>query len=414
MPLIEVSAFSVYSAVLCVLCGEVLVLVLVLLLLVFLWPVACGLFPIVLRQKPTAKSQWLLFFYNQMFVPMTQTALYPRLASWAQARTGMYNGAETVLGYADPAAELGVLTSGCGLFDLGWRAKITVGGKDRTRWLNGMVSNTIKDLPPGHGNYSFLLNPQGRILADMYAYNRGEYLVLDTDRSQLETVINTLKRFIIMDKVELTDSSDTLIAIGLCGPKSQQALKEAGIDADRLEPLELRDAVVNQIGLTVVRGPQQKPGWYEIWAGREKAEPLWEMLVKDVQPVGADAVELWRIVHGIPRYGQDIRDRDLPQETEQNQALNFTKGCYIGQEIVERIRSRGQVHRKFTGFEFQDALPQPGKFEEGGRTVAEITSVAEIGNKKIGLGYVRRDTGTPGATVNLGGITGTVVDPPFA
>jgi aminomethyltransferase len=124
-------------------------------------------------------------------------------------------------------------------------------------------------------------------------------------------------------------------------------------------------------------------------------------------------LELWRIVHGIPKYGQDIRERDLPQETEQTQALNFTKGCYIGQEIVERIRSRGQVHRKFTGFEFPDTLPQPGKLEEGGRTVAEITSVAEIGNKKIGLGYVRRETGTPGAKLDLNGIVALVVDPPF-
>ena len=343
---------------------------------------------------------------------MTQTALYPRLASWAQARTGNYNGVETVLGYADPVTELDVLTSGCGLFDLGWRAKITVAGKDRVRWLNGMISNTIKDLPVGRGNYSFLLSPQGRILGDLYAYNRGEYLVLDTDRSQLEVILTTLKRFIIMDKVELTDSSDTLIAIGLCGPKAQQVLEKAGIDVSGLEPLEVRDVIVNQIGLTVVSGPEQKPGWYEIWTGREKAEVVWEMLAKDVQPVGAEALELWRIVHGIPKYGQDIRDRDLPQETEQTQALNFTKGCYIGQEIVERIRSRGQVHRKFTGFEFPDALPQPGKFEEGGRTVAEITSVAEIGHKKIGLGYVRRETGSPGARLNLGGVTAVVIEPP--
>lgn len=339
---------------------------------------------------------------------MTQSIPYPRLASWAQARTGNYNGAETVLGYADPVTELDVLTSGCGLFDLGWRGKITVAGKDRTRWLNGMISNTIKDLPAGHGNYSFLLNAQGRILGDLYAWNRGEYLVLDTDRSQAETILTALKRFIIMDKVELTDSSDTLIAIGLCGPKAQQALEQAGIDVSGLEPLELRDVIVNQIGLTAVRGPEQKSGWYEIWIGREKAELVWEMLAKDVQPVGAEALELWRIVHGIPKYGQDIRDRDLPQETEQTQALNFTKGCYIGQEIVERIRSRGQVHRKFTGFEFPDALPQPGKFEEGGRTVAEITSVAQIGNKKIGLGYVRRENSVSGTRLNLGGIAAVV------
>lgn len=348
-----------------------------------------------------------------MFVPMTQTALYPRLASWAQARTGIYNGAETVLGYADPADELDALAQHCGVFDLGWRAKITVAGRDRVRWLNGMITNTIKDLPPGRGNYSFLLNPQGRILGDLYAWNRGEYLALDTDHSQIENVLNTLKRFIIMDQVELKNSSDTLTALGLCGPESQKALEDAGIDVAGLQPLELRDVQVNQISLAVARGPEQKPGWYELWVATGDASQIWEGLAERVQPVGSEALELWRIVHGIPKYGQDIRDRDLPQETEQAQALHFTKGCYIGQEIVERIRSRGQVHRKFTGFEFPDALPQPGKFEDAGRTVAEVTSVADIRNKKVGLGYVRRETGTPGTKLSLGGLSAVVTDIPF-
>jgi aminomethyltransferase len=368
---------------------------------------------------------------------MTQTALYQRLAS-AGARMGSYNGAEGVAAFTDPGSELRALVSGCGIFDLRWRAKIAITGKDRVRWLNGMVTNTIKDLPPNRGNYSFVLNPQGRILGDMYIYNRGESLLLDTDRSQLETVMNTLKRFIIMDKVELADCSEALNAIGLCGPNAGQILASAGIDCSGLQPLEVRD-LADKFGCSsVVRGPEQKPGWYEVWSSenrlqgtgyrlqegsdntsRQAAETgdntgLWERLTNSgAQPVGTDALELWRILHGIPKYGQDIRERDLPQETEQAQALNFTKGCYIGQEIVERIRSRGQVHRKFTGFEFPDAALQPGKFEENGRVVAEITSVAQIGAKRVGLGYVRRESGPAGAKLNLGATTATVTDPPF-
>jgi len=325
-----------------------------------------------------------------------------------------YNGAETIAAFTDPMSELRTLTSGCGVFDLAWRAKVTISGKDRVRWLNGMVTNTIKDLPVNRGNYSFVLNPQGRILGDMYIYNRGEYLLLDTDRAQLENVRNTLKRFIIMDKVELADSS--LGAMGVCGPKSEEMLAAAGIDAKGLEPLEVRELVVDGVTLSLLRGPEQKPNWYELLGDRLQVtgDTVHSKLVKaGAQPVGTDALELWRILHGIPNYGQDIRERDLPQETEQNQALNFTKGCYIGQEIVERIRSRGQVHRKFTGFEFQDALPQPGKFEENGRVLAEITSLAEIGDRRIGLGYVRRETGTPGAKLALGGTTAIVAALPF-
>lgn len=385
------------------------------------------------------------------------TALQQRFAS-GSVRTGSYSGANTVLAFTGPAQELQVLKSSCGVFDLNWRAKIIVTGEDRVRWLNGMVTNNVRDLPLNHGNYNFLLNPQGRILADMYIYNRGEYLLLDTDRSQLETVMKTLDHFIIMDDVELTDGTGTLGAIGVCGPKASDTLHElfsihkdgspqpgaAAIHTDPSsqpgappprhvqhqpvsgvpaavphEALELRDLVINNIGISLVRGPQQKPGWFEIWAGSANLELLWEMTVKSgAQPVGAEALESWRILHGIPRYGQDIRERDLPQETEQHQALNFSKGCYIGQEIVERIRSRGQVHRKFTGFEFQDSLPQPGKMEEGGKVVAEITSTARIpsaaGDKKIGLGYVRRESAPPGSQIQLNGTPATVLDPPFA
>lgn len=342
---------------------------------------------------------------------MSHTAFHHGVA---EARRSVYNGAETVAAFSDPLTELQQLGSGCGIFDLSWRAKITVRGRDRIRWLNGMITNTIKDLPVNRGNYSFVLNPQGRILGDLYAYNCGESLVLDTDRSQLETLMKTLKRFIIMDQVEMAEAGETLSAIGLCGPKSGPILSSAGIDAAGLQPLELRELVVDNLALSAVRGPEQKPDWYEIWFAHEHIEAVWDMLRKaGGQPVGSEALELWRILRGIPNYGQDIRERDLPQETEQAQALNFTKGCYIGQEIVERIRSRGQVHRKFTGFEFPDVAPSAGKFEENGKTIAEITSIAQIGTRKIGLGYVRRETGSSGTELNLGGTTVKVLDLPF-
>ena len=125
-----------------------------------------------------------------------QTALHQRLAS-ANARIGAYNGAETVLAFSDPARELHALNSACGLFDLNWRAKIVATGKDRVRWLNGMVSNNIRDLAPGRGVYAFVLNPQGNIQGDLYAFNRGESLILEIDRAQ-PNLLPQLRRYIIM------------------------------------------------------------------------------------------------------------------------------------------------------------------------------------------------------------------------
>jgi aminomethyltransferase len=137
-------------------------------------------------------------------------------------------------------------------------------------------------------------------------------------------------------------------------------------------------------------------------------------------PVGTEALEMWRITAGVPRYGQDIRERDLPQETEQHQALDFSKGCYVGQEIVERIRSRGQVHRKFTGFRLADgSAAAPGtKLQADGKDVGELTSVASLPQSNgrcatIGLGYVRRELTLPGKSLTAGGAAVTVTELPF-
>jgi len=128
-------------------------------------------------------------------------------------------------------------------------------------------------------------------------------------------------------------------------------------------------------------------------------------------PIGTEALELWRIGLGTPRYGVDIRERDLPQEINQDQrALHFAKGCYIGQEIVERVRSRGKVHRQFTGFLVQGQLPAPGTpLRHDGRDIGEITSAAILpeagGDLPVALGYLRREFGAPGTALEVEGAT---------
>jgi folate-binding protein YgfZ len=348
---------------------------------------------------------------------MAQIALHPWLNT-PEARTGTYNGAETALNFGDPKSELATLRTGCGVFALAWRGRINVSGKDRVRWLHNMVTNNVRDLPENRGNYNFVLNAQGRILGDMYIYNRGESFALETDASQVQTLTNAMKRFIIMDKVELVEVGADSVSVGICGPEAESVLSNAGVNANGMQPLQVRDVGTDDVAATLIRGPEQKPGWFELWLDPNKAQELWNLLVKaGAKPVGAEALEMWRVLQGIPNYGQDIRDRDLPQETEQPQALNFTKGCYIGQEIVERIRSRGQVHRKFTGFIFGDRVPGRGKYESEGRALAEITSIARVptteGPRNIGLGYVRLEAIAAGPKVALDGAEATVVDLPF-
>src|SRR5271155_6121165 len=140
------------------------------------------------------------------------------------------NQASPVTEFGDLRSEFGALLSSCGFYDLSSRAKIALTGADRVRWLNGMVTNNIRDLATGRGVYAFLLNPQGRILGDMVVYNLGEKLVVETDRSQVEKIVATFDHYIIMDDVEVADIGAEQTALGLGGPKSRTVLNAAGIE----------------------------------------------------------------------------------------------------------------------------------------------------------------------------------------
>ena len=315
--------------------------------------------------------------------------------------------------------ELAALRSTCGVYDLADRAKIRLTGSDRVRWLNGMVTNNTRDLVQNHGVYAFLLNPQGHILGDMLAFNRGESLLVETDRAQVDKILTTFDHYIIMDDVEVTNVSDSFATIGVTGPNTNATLDAAGIKVPPLERLQIADLSWHDIPINVIRGEREADRSYEIWIAPEHALSLREALQSaGVAPVGGDALELYRIALGVPRYGQDIRERDLPQETEQTRALNFNKGCYVGQEIVERIRSRGNVHRKFSGFRIEGPPPAPGtKVQEQAKDVGEITSSALIptpgGGQPVALGYVRRELAIPGKELEIAGARATVSDLPF-
>ena len=311
------------------------------------------------------------------------------------------------------------LVSQCGVYSLNSRAKLRLTGNDRVRWLNGMITNNVRDLAVGHAVYAFLLNPQGRILGDLYAYNRGDSIWIDTDESQVAKIQEIFDHYIIMDDVEVENISKQLTAVGISGPRSMDVLRAAGIEVGELKPLEFRDFQWKQLPLTLTHCELEKRESYEMWLEPEHVPQLQNALVQSgAISVDDSALELYRVALGLPRYGQDIRERDLPQETEQTRALNFSKGCYVGQEIVERIRSRGAVHRTFTGFVFEGNQPAVGsKVKVDGKEVGEITSSASLpvngGMQNLGLGYIRREAGSAGKEIVAGDIRATVAELPF-
>jgi len=347
------------------------------------------------------------------------TSLAHALLSDPKLTVREYRGADTVGHFSDAHREWTTLRTGCGLYDLGYRAKIALTGADRVRWLNGMVTNNIRDLVVGRGVYAFLLNPQGHILGDLIAYNSGDIITVDTDCSQVEKILATFDHYIIMDDVEVRNLSEGTTALGIGGPKSAEVLKKAGFPVPEMVALQSQVQSWSGIACTLVRSDEEQFPAYDIWIPPANVKQLWDALVEaGAAPVGSEALEMNRVVAGRPRYGVDIRERDLPQETEQTRALNFNKGCYIGQEIVERIRSRGAVHRKLTGFVTGEPVAVGSKVVANAKEVGEITSAASVLvngiERHVALGYIRREIGIPGREVTIGEVKATVAATPVS
>jgi folate-binding protein YgfZ len=327
-----------------------------------------------------------------------------------------YCGALTVPSFDEARLETLALLKFCGMFDLGYNSRIRVRGEDKVRWLNGMVTNSAQSLEAGTRNYNFVLNAQGRIQGDLFTYRRAEDFILETTREQRDVLLPWFDHYIIMDDVELTSLDADLTAIGVAGPSASSVLENVGIKTTNLSADTFITTRWNAAEITVCRADDTLVPRYEIWIHPAGVASLWSTLAEaGAVPCGSRAEETLRILSGTPRYGVDIRGRDLPQETNQTSALHFAKGCYLGQEIVERIRSRGAVHRSFEGFVLTGCSPVPGtSLSVDEKPVGELTSVTELPDgTQIALGYARRELIERGATFQYDGGTANATSVPF-
>jgi folate-binding protein YgfZ len=314
-----------------------------------------------------------------------------------------------------PEAETAALLSSAAVHDLGWLKRVVVRGEDRFRWLSGMVTNTVNDLPPNGVAWNLVLNAQGRILGDLHVVREGDSLELEIAADQYEKLVTHLEHFIIMDDVELaTLEGET--ALGLTGPLADEVLARLGLPALD-EPMTCAKVEWNGLDLRMVRGYGVLGPHYELWvpsAPRVLAKQWNSVRTAGAIPVGAATLNAFRIAEGIPAYGVDMAERDLPQETSQTRALHFTKGCYLGQEIVERIHSRGSVHRHLRQLELTGPVAAAGtELTLDGSSVGNITSSAELhlpgGIRTFALGMVSgaAELRKLPLAYNAGGSTGT-------
>lgn len=294
------------------------------------------------------------------------------------------------------------ITTGAALIDLARRGRIRVSGEDRARLLHAMTTNHVQQMKSGDGIYVFFLNAQGRILADAYLLCFEDHFLIDTEPDTRQIIYDHLDRYIIADDVTLQDVTASTFCFGLEGPKSADAAARCGLQAphhrfSHMMSNELEIANISATGSHGIRiyGP----------AGRK------DEVIAMIEAAGAVAAseqdaETMRIENFVPRFGCDITEHTLPQETQQMHALHFQKGCYLGQEIVERIRSRGHVNRLLMGFRI-DGLstpPPPGaKLLLEGQASGEVTSSASTPGAVFGLAYVRTQWAKSGAMAEIDG-----------
>ena len=273
--------------------------------------------------------------------------------------------------------------------DVSARGKIKLTGEDRARLLHALTTNHIQQLTPGTGCYAFFLNDKGRILADANVLCLADHFLLDIEPETRETLYQHLAHFIIADDVTLEDRTSATAGIAIDGPDSADVLRRAGATP----PEQDYGSAAWGDRLVVRANSTGSLGFFVFAPAEEKAALIAGLEAAGAVPADAEAFRVVRLEHGKPRYGDDITDRFLAQEANQPHALHFSKGCYLGQEIVERVRSRGQIHRvlKPVTLEGQEP-PAPGTKLEN---ATEITSAAyspALG-KVVALGYVR--TGGP-------------------
>jgi aminomethyltransferase len=273
--------------------------------------------------------------------------------------------------------------------DLSARGKIRVTGKDRARLLHAMCTNDVKNLPAGNGLYAFFLDSRGRILVDAVIYNHGENLFLDTEPETAGKLHDHLNKYIIADDAHLEDETSQWAALGLEGPGSGAAATGLGLSVPDSEYAirDWGDGFAAHAASTGTEG-------IRIFIPVAERESLGQRLTAAGIPRATEEeARAVRIENGRPRYGEEISERYLVQETQVLKAVHFSKGCYLGQEIVERVRSRGQVHRLLTRVRLEsDTPPAAGtKLVINGEPVAEMASavVSPALGGVAGMAYVR-------------------------
>jgi tRNA-modifying protein YgfZ len=308
------------------------------------------------------------------------------------------------------------------------RGRLIVSGADRAAYLHNLFTNDIARLPPGHGCYAAYLTAHGRMIADLYVYELGDLILLALARAVKDTVLARLEQFVFSEDVKLEDASDTFSQIAVVGPAAATVaglvLQRTSRDALTALPEHgnLRVAFAGQSAIVTRITDTGEPG-YDIYVERTGAAGLTSALVAaGAVEMNAETAEVIRIEAGVPLFGRDMDGDTFPLEAGiEARAISFTKGCYVGQEVIARIHryGHGRVQRKLVGLEMDEmaSAPPAGTIVHvDEREVGRVTSSARSPRlgRAIALGYVHRDFVAPGTELSIEGARAVVIGFPVA
>lgn len=343
------------------------------------------------------------------------------------AQIGTMDGWEQAASYGDVTAEVKAVYEHAGLIDQSATGGLLVEGEDAAVFLHNLTTNDVKGLQPGHGCWAYILDPKGKVQADLRIYcipmSDKRAFILNVPPTLVETVKSTFDRYLIMDDVRITDVTDDWALLALQGPKSADALAEfLGDSVPDLDSLGFTDREVDGVSVSVIRAdPAEDLPGFELAVPAHAAPAVWERLagLGNVTPVGRDAVEILRVERGEPRTGTDLTAENIPIEAGVFEAISYTKGCYLGQEVIARLHAHGdRVSQKLMGLQIDgDAMPAGGdSLENDGKTVGKVTSVvfSPALGRPVAMGMIKRDSNEPGCQLicrsQSGDIPVTVVD----
>jgi len=313
--------------------------------------------------------------------------------------------------YGDKLSEYESVRNNVGIIDLSSRGKVRLSGKHHLKFLQGMLSNDVMKLQQGKGMYATILTVKGRMVSDMKVYKQEDSILLDLEPEVNQKVSELLTKFRLSYKADIDDLTETIGLISIQGPNSKKLIEKL-LDEEISDMQEYdsfkRDFQGSEI--TVVFLNRTGEQGFDLYIDNGGLQSLWaELLNKgeelNIKPIGYDAFNTLRIEAGIPSYNVDMDENNIPIEAGLWTALDFEKGCYVGQEVVARIKWRGHVNWHLVGFRCDGELvPKLGdEIYDGERKIGRITSstMSPGLNKPLSLGYVRREFKDEGTKVSI-------------